>query len=119
MGDGKVWEPLFPLGLIGVMSASSLTSSTGSLLGAGVMLWADPLEDPVVAALDAKLLIGNEAPLIFGVPLAFGSSGFFLKNPAMDVWFLELEFDLVSEGVGVPRALFEDLEEGAMLQRYN
>lgn len=78
------------------------------------MLWVDPLEDTVIAVLRAKLLIGNELPLIFGVPLAFGSSDFFLKKPAIDVWFLELEFDLVSEGVGVPRALFEDLEEGAM-----
>lgn len=77
------------------------------------MLWIDPPEDAVVAVLRAKLLIGNEVPLIFGFPLAFGSSDF-LKKPAMDVWFLELEFDLVSEGVGVPRALLEDLEEGAM-----
>ena len=30
---------------------------------------------------------------------------------------MELEFDLVSEGVGVPRALFEDLEEGAMFSK--
>lgn len=80
------------------------------------MLWVDPLEDTVIAVLRAKLLIGNELPLIFGVPLAFGSSDFFLKKPAIDVWFLELEFDLVSEGVGVPRALFEDLEEGAMFR---
>ena len=83
------------------------------------MLWVDPLEDTVVAVLRAKLLIGNEAPLIFGVPLTFDSSGFFLKKPAMDVWFLELEFDLVSEGVGVPRVPFEDFEEGAMLPRYS
>lgn len=84
------------------MSASSSIPSTGSLLGAGVMLWVDPLEDPVIAVLRAKLLMGNEVPLTFGAPLAFGSSDFFLKKPAMDVWFLELELDLVSEGVGVP-----------------
>lgn len=84
------------------MSASSSIPSTGSLLGAGVMLWVDPLEDPVIAVLRAKLLMGNEVPLTFGARLAFGSSDFFLKKPAMDVWFLELELDLVSEGVGVP-----------------
>lgn len=78
------------------------------------MLWVDPREDTVIAVLRAKLLMGNEVPLIFGVPLAFESSDFFLKKPAMDVWFLELELDLVSEGAGVPLALFEDLEEGAM-----
>lgn len=83
MGDGKVLELLCPLGLIGLVP-SSLIPSTGSLLGAGVMLW-DPLEDRVFAVLDANLFIGNEVPLIFGVPLAFGSSDFFLKNPAMDV----------------------------------
>ncbi len=79
------------------------------------MLWVDPPEDTVTAVLRAKTLIGSAVPLIFGVPLAIGSSDFFLKKPAMDVWFLELEFDLVSEGVGVPRALLEDLEEGAMV----
>ena len=62
-----------------------------------------------------ELLIGKEVPLIFGSPLALGSSDFFLKKPAMDVWFLELELDLVKEGVGVPRVLFEDLEDGAMI----
>ena len=61
-----------------------------------------------------ELLIGKEVPLIFGSPLALGSSDFFLKKPAMDVWFLELELDLVKEGVGVPRVLLEDLEEGAI-----
>ena len=63
------------------------------------------------------LLNGNEAPLIFGVPVAFGSWDFFLKNPAMDVWFFELELDLDSEGVGVARTLLEDLEEGVMMPR--
>ena len=53
--------------------------------------------------------MGNEVPLIFGRPLALGSSDFFLKKPAMDVWFLELELDLINECVGVPRVLFEDL----------
>ena len=81
------------------------------------MLWVDPIEDTVIAVLRAKLLIGSEVPLIFGGLLSFGSSDFFLKNPAMDVWFLELELDLVREGVGVPRVLFEDLEEGAMFPR--
>lgn len=119
MGDGNVLEPLCLLGLIGPVTSSSLISSTGSLLGAGVMLWVDPLEDKVVAVFRVKLLIGNEEPLIFGVTLTFGSSGFFLKKPAMDVWFLELEFDLISEGVGVSRVLFEDLEEGAIFPRYN
>lgn len=85
MGDGNVLEPLCLLGLVGPVTSSSLISSTGSLLGAGVMLWVDPLEDMVVALLRAKLLIGNEVPLIFGVPLTLGSSGFFLKKPAMDV----------------------------------
>ena len=119
IGEGKVLEALCPLGLIALASSSSLISSTGSLLGAGVMLWVDPPEDTVTAVFRAKLLIGNEVPLIFGVPLAFGSSQCFLKKPAMDVWFLELEFDLVSEGVGVPRALFEDLDEGAMFPSYS
>lgn len=81
------------------------------------MLWVDPPEDAATAVLRAKLLIGNEVPLILGVSLMFGSSDLFLKKPAMDVWFLELELDLVSEGVGVPRALFEDLDEGAMFSR--
>ena len=53
-------------------------------------------------------------PLTFGLGLILGSSDLFLKKPAMDVWFLELEFDFVSEGVGVPRALVVDLEEGAI-----
>ena len=61
--------------------------------------------------------MGNEAPLIFGVLVGFGSWDFFLKNPAMDVWFFELELDLDSEGVGV--ALLEDLEEGVMMLRCN
>lgn len=78
-------EPLCPLGLIEPVTSSSLISSTGSLLGAGVMLWVDPLEDTVAALLRAKLLIGNEVPLIFGVPVPLVSSGFFLKKPAMDV----------------------------------
>lgn len=85
MGDGKALAPLCPFGLIRLVSSSSLISSAGSLLGAGVMLWVDPPEDRVIAVLRAKLLIGNEVPLIFGVPLAFGSSDFFLKKPAMDV----------------------------------
>lgn len=90
------------------MSSSSLITSTGSLLGAGVKLWVDAL------VLRMELLIGNEVPLIFGARLPLGSSDFFLKKPAMDVWFLELEFDFVNEGVGVPRLLVADLEEGAM-----
>ena len=81
------------------MPSSSLTSSTGSLLGAGVKLWVEP---PEVAVLRVKRLTGKEAPLIFGVGLRFRSSDFFLKKPAMEVWFLELELDLVSKGVGVP-----------------
>lgn len=114
MGDGNVlWKICF-FGLIPFVSSSSLISSTGSLLGAGVMLWVDPPEDTVVAVLRVKLLIGSEVPLIFRVPLTFESSDFFWKKPAMEVWFLELELDLVSEGVGVPRALLEDLEKGAM-----
>lgn len=80
------------------------------------MLWADPPEDAAIPAL-RELLMGNEVPLIFGAALACGSSDLFLKKPAMDVWFLELEFDLVNEGIGVPRVLFEDLEEGAMILR--
>ena len=79
------------------------------------MLWVDPREDAVIVVLRASLLMGSEVPLIFGDPMAFGSSDFFLKKPAMVVWFLELEWDLVSEGVGVSRALLEDLEEGAMV----
>lgn len=85
IGDGNVLEPLCPLRLIGPVSCSSFISSTGSLLGAGVMLWVDPREDTATAVLCAKLSIGNEVPLIFGVPLMFGSSEFFLKKPAMDV----------------------------------
>ncbi len=81
------------------------------------MLWVDRLENTVIAVLRPKLLIGSEVPLIFGSLLSLGSSDLFLKNPAMDVWFLELELDLVREGVGVPRVLFEDLEEGAMFPR--
>ena len=108
-------EPLDLMDLTGFVSSSSFISSTGSLLGAGVILWVDPTEDAAIAVLRTKLLIGNEVPLVFGVPLAFGSSDFFLKKPAMDVWFLEIEFDLVSEGVGVPRVLFEDLEEVAIV----
>ena len=77
-------EPLCTLGLIEPVT-SSLISSTGSLLGAGVMLWVDPLEDTVVALLRAKLLIGNGVPLMFGVALTLDPSGFFLKKPAMDV----------------------------------
>lgn len=80
------------------------------------MLWVDPLEDATIAVLRAEPLSGKEAPLIFGSPLALGSSDFFLKKPAMEVWFLELELDLIKEGVGVPRVLFEDLEEGAIIQ---
>ena len=114
-GEGRVLEPFGLTGLIGLVSCSSFTSSTGSLLGAGVMLWVDPPEDAAIVVLCWKLLIGSEVPLIFVFQLAFGSSDFFLKKPAMDVWFLELEFDLVSEGVGVPRVLVEDLEEGAMI----
>ena len=120
MGDGSVLEQLRPLGLMGTTSSSPMISSKGSLLGAGVMLWVDAPEDTAVAVLPilwVKLLIGNEVPLIFGFTLAFGSSDFFLKNPAMDVWFLELEFDLVREGVGVARALLEGLEDGAMFVR--
>lgn len=71
----------------------------------------------MIAILRAELLIGNEAPLIFGVSLALGSSDFFLKKPAIDVWFLELELDLVNEGVGVLPVLFEDFEEGAMIAK--
>ena len=103
------------MGLAGLVPSFSFIASIGSLLGAGVMLWVDPLEDATIAVLRAEPLIGNEVPLIFGSPLALGSSDFFLKKPAMDVWFLELELDLVSEGVGVPRVLFDDLEEGAMI----
>ena len=113
MGEGNVLEPLVPLALIGLVS-SSLISSAGSLLGAGVVLWADPPEDTVTVVLRGRLLIGKEVPLTFGLALMFGSSDLFLKKPAMDVWFLELEFDFVSEGVGVPRALVVDLEEGAI-----
>ena len=116
MGDGNVLEKICFLGMIPFVSSSSLISSTGSLLGAGVMLWVDLPEDTAVAVLRVKLLIGSEVPLIFSVPLSFESSDFFLKKPAMDVWFLELELDLINEGVGVPRALFEDLEEGAMFR---
>ena len=116
IGEGRVFEASCLLGLTGVVSSSSSISSSGSLLGAGVMLWADPREDAAIPVL-RELLIGNDVPLIFGVPLAFGSSDFFLKKPAMDVWFLELEFALVSEGIGVPRVLFEDLEEGTMISR--
>lgn len=115
-GEGRVLEPFCLLGLTGVVSSSSLISSSGSLLGAGVMLWADPPEDAAIPAL-RELLMGNEVPLIFGAALACGSSDLFLKKPAMDVWFLELEFDLVNEGIGVPRVLFEDLEDGAMILR--
>ena len=82
------------------------------------MLWVDLLDDAAIAVLRAKLLMGKEVPLTFGIPLALSSSAFFLKKPAMDVWLLELEVDLVSEGVGVPRALFEDLEEGAICQSF-
>ena len=114
-GEGKVLEPLGLMGLAGLVPSFSFMPSIGSLLGAGVTLWIDPLEDATSVVLRAEPLIGNEVPLIFGSPLAFGSSDFFLKKPAMDVWFLELELDLVNEGVGVPRVLFEDLEEGAMI----
>ena len=114
-GEGKVLEPLDPMGLAGLGFSFSFIASTGSLLGAGVMLWVDPLEDATIAVLREEPLIGNEVPLIFGNPLALDSSDFFLKKPAMEVWFLELELDLVNEGVGVPRVLFEDLEEGAMI----
>lgn len=116
MGEGSVLEPLVPLALIGLVPSSSLISSAGSLLGAGVMLWADPPEDTVTVVLRGRLLIGNEVPLTFGLALMFGSSDFFLKKPAIVVWFLELEFDFVSEGVGVPRVLVVDLEEGAIFR---
>ena len=115
MGDGRVLESLGLMEFTGFVSSSWLISSTGSLLGAGVILWVEPPNAAATEVLRAKLLIGNEEPLIFGFPLAFGSSDFLLKKPAIDVWFLELEFDLVSEGVGVPRVLLEDLEEGAMI----
>lgn len=115
IGEGRVLEAFGLIGITGFVSSSWLISSTGSLLGAGVILWVEPPNDAAVAVLRAKLLIGNEEPLIFGFPLAWGSSDFFLKKPAIDVWFLELELDLVSEGVGVPRVLLEDLEEGAMI----
>ena len=114
MGEGNELEPLVPLALIGLVLSSSLISSAGSLLGAGVMLWADPPEDTVTVVLCGRLLIGHEVPLTFGLALVFGSSDLFLKNPAMEVWFLELEFDFVSEGVGVPRVLDVDFEEGAI-----
>lgn len=115
MGDGRVLESLGLMEFTAFVSSSWFISSTGSLLGAGVILWVEPPNAAATEVLRAKLLIGNEEPLIFGFPLAFGSSDFFLKKPAIDVWFLELEFDLVSEGVGVPRVLLEDLEEGAMI----
>ena len=114
-GEGKVLEPLGLMGLAGLVPSVWLTASMGSLLGAGVMLWVDPLEDGTIAVLRAEPLMGNEVPLIFGSPLALGSSDFFLKKPAMEVWFLELELDLINEGVGVPRVLFDDLEEGAII----
>ena len=79
------------------------------------MLWVDPPEDRV---LRRAVLIGKEVPLICDVPLEVGSWDF-LKKPAMDVWFLELEFDLVSEGVGVPRVLVEDFEDGAMIPSHD
>ena len=59
--------------LAGIVSSSSYLSSTGSLLGAGVMLCVDPPEDVAIAVLRPELLMGNEVPLIFGVPLAFVS----------------------------------------------
>ena len=114
MGEGNVLEPLVRLALIRLVPSSSLISSAGSLLGAGVMLWADPPDDTVTVVLRGRLLIGPVVPLTFELALLFGSSDLFLKKPAIDVWFLELEFCFVSEGVGVPRALVVDLEEGAM-----
>lgn len=102
IGEGRALEALGLMDFTGFVSSSLMISSTGSLLGAGVILWVEPPDDAAIAVLRAKLLIGNEEPLIFGLPLAFGSSDFLLKKPAIDVWFLELEFDLVSEGVGVP-----------------
>ena len=114
-GEGKVLEPVGLTELAGLVPSFAFIPSTGSLLGAGVMLWVDPFEDATIAVLRAELLSGKEAPLIFGSPLALGSSDFFLKKPAMEVWFLELELDLIKEGVGVPRVLFEDLEEGAII----
>ena len=84
-GEGRVLEPLDLMGLAGLVPSFSLTASMGSLLGAGVMLWVDPLEDATSAFLCAEPLMGKEVPLIFGIPLALGSSDFFLKKPAMDV----------------------------------
>ena len=85
MGEGNVFEPLVPLALIGLAPSSSLISSAGSLLGAGVMLWADPPEDTVTVVLRGRLLIVHEVPLTFGLALMLGSSDLFLKKPAMDV----------------------------------
>ena len=85
MGEGNVLEPLVPLASVGLAPSSSLISSAGSLLGAGVMLWADPPEDTVTVVLRGRLLIGHEVPLTFGLTLIFGSSDLFLKKPEMDV----------------------------------
>ena len=85
MGEGNVLEPLVRLALIRLVPSSSLISSAGSLLGAGVMLWADPPEDTVTLVLRGRLLIGHEVPFTFGLALMFGSSDLFLKKPAMDV----------------------------------
>lgn len=115
IGEGRVLEALGLMDFTGFVSSFWLISLTGSLLGAGVILWFEPPDDAAIAVLRAKLLIGKEEPLILGFPLTFGSSDCLLKKPAIDVWFLELEFDLVSEGVGVPRVLLEDLEEGAII----
>ena len=50
-------------------------------------------------------------PLIFGAL----STEFFLKKPAMDVWFFELDVDFLSEGGGAAGVLFEDWEDPTIL----
>ncbi len=107
IGDGNPLEE-FPLSLTGSLSFSSFTSSgtTASLLGAGVMLWLDPR---LAAFFLARPLIGRVVEWSFGAPLVAGTEDF-LKKPARDVWFLELEVDFFSEagGAGVPLGVFAE-----------
>lgn len=108
IGDGKPFE-VFAAILVGLTSSSSLISSgtTTSLLGAGVKLWLDPRLVPFFKC----PLIGKAVVFCCGI-LATGicEVGVFLKKPAIEVWFFELDVDFLREagGAGVPLGVFAE-----------
>ena len=118
MGDGRLLEGLFPLASPGSgCSTSSWGSSTASLLGAGVKLWLEPLGAFFTLLLLARPLTGRTALFGLAFPLAVFCIEAFLKNPAIEVWFLELDVDFLSEGggAGAPLGVFA---EPAILRSY-